>query len=176
MVIDDAFPAEADLHQDTIDTITSTLPNLKSRLSSGTVRKPEVAMVLSDDAPNWPYIYQALFMGQLMNSGDEKWQYYRAFEYQLPSDDDLKTIRAIIFPGSGHAVYNEDKVAWIPPLKDFIRRILNEYPHIRIIGGCFGEQVTAAAMGGKVEKMPYNEARPKCLGREHVQLTDDFYE
>jgi len=53
---------------------------------------------------------------------------------------------------------------------------MNEYPHIKLIGGCFGEQVTAAAMGGKVEKMPYNSEKPKCLGREHVQLTDDFFE
>lgn len=56
-IIDDAFPSEADLHQDTIDTITSTLPSLQSRLSSTEVRRPDVAMVLSDDAPNWPYIY-----------------------------------------------------------------------------------------------------------------------
>lgn len=62
--LDDTFPTMADLHQDTIDDITTNLPNLKSRLSSaGTARKPEVAMVLCDDAPNWPYIYQALFMG-----------------------------------------------------------------------------------------------------------------
>jgi hypothetical protein len=139
VIIDDAFPEGADLHQDTIDTITENLPTLKSRLSSETARRPDVAMVLSDDAPNWPYIYQALFMGQLINSGDEKWQFYRAFEYELPSDDDLKSIKAIIFPGSGHAVYNEHKVAWITDLKHFIRRILNEHPHIKIIGGCFGE-------------------------------------
>ena len=115
-------------------------------------------------------------MGQLMNTGDEKWQFCRAYEHELPSEEDLKSAKAIIFPGSGHAVYNEHKVSWIPPLKDFIRRVINECPHIRIIGGCFGEQTTAVAMGGKVEKMPYNAERPKCLGREHIQLTDEFFE
>jgi len=177
VTLDDTFPASVDLHQDTIDTINSTLPNLKSRLSSsGTVRKPDVAMILCDDAVNWPYIYQALFMGQLMHTGDEKWQFYRGYEHELPSEEDLATIKTIIIPGSGHAVYNEHKVSWISPLKAFIRRVMNECAHIRIIGGCFGEQITASAMGGKVEKMPYNAERPKCLGREQVQLSDEFYE
>jgi GMP synthase-like glutamine amidotransferase len=52
---------------------------------------------------------------------------------------------------------------------------MNEHTHIKLIGGCFGEQVTAQTMGGKVEKMPKNEETPKCLGREHIQLTDEFF-
>jgi len=31
-------------------------------------------------------------------------------------------------------------------------------------------------MGGRTEKMPYNSERPKCLGREWIQPTDEFYE
>lgn len=106
-------------------------------------------------------------MGQLMETGDDKWQFYFGYNHELPSEEDLKTLKAIIFPGSGHSVYDET-VTWVPALKEFIRRVINEYPQIRIIGGCFGEQVTAQAMGGRVEKMPYNAENPKCLGREHV--------
>jgi len=93
----------------------------------------------------------------------------------MPTIEDLQTIKVIIIPGSGHSSYNHT-VSWIPPLKDFIRRVMNEFPHIKLIGGCFGEQSTAAAMGGKVEKMPHNPERPKCLGREHIQLTDEFFQ
>jgi len=110
-----------------------------------------------------------------MTTGDDKWKFFFGFNNELPSEEDLKTIKTIIFPGSGHSVYDES-VSWIPGLKDFIRRIFNEYPQIKMIGGCFGEQVTAQAMGGRVEKMPRNEERPKCLGREHIQLTDEFFE
>lgn len=114
-------------------------------------------------------------MGQLIENGDEKWQYYFGFNGEFPSDEELQTIKGIILPGSGVSVYNKT-VPWIPTLLDFIRRVINEYPHIRIIGGCFGEQSTAEAMGGKVEKMPYNPERPKVLGRELCVPTDQFFE
>jgi GMP synthase-like glutamine amidotransferase len=53
---------------------------------------------------------------------------------------------------------------------------LNEYPNIKMVGGCFGEQATAMAMGGNVEKMPYNAERPKIIGREEIKPTDEFFE
>jgi len=81
-------------------------------------------------------------MGQLINTGEEKWKFYFGFKHEFPSEEDLETIKAIVFPGSGHSVYN-NTVSWIPELQDFIRRIMNEYPQIRFIGGCFGEQATA---------------------------------
>ena len=77
-------------------------------------------------------------MGQLLETGDEQWKYYFGFLGELPSDEELKTIKGIILPGSGASVY-DNKVSWIPPLLDFIRRVMNEYPHIKLIGGCFGE-------------------------------------
>jgi len=132
-------------------------------------------MIICEDETDWKYIYQALFMGQLMDNGDEKWQFFFGFNHELPSEEDLKSLKAIIIPGSSHSVYNAT-VSWIPHLKDFIRNVINEHPHIKLIGGCFGEQVTAAAMGGHVEKMPYNAENPKCLGREHVKMTDEFFE
>jgi len=113
-------------------------------------------------------------MGQLMETGQEKWKFYTGFEYELPTDEDLQTIKCVILPGSGRSVYDK-KVEWIPTVLEFIRKVMNQYPHIKIIGGCFGEQSTAYAMGGKVEKMPYNPEKPKVLGREHIKPTDDFF-
>jgi len=65
VLLDDAHPElPSELQKDTVDTITMTLPKLKSRHDQSTSpRRPEVAMVLCDDSPNWGYIYQALFMG-----------------------------------------------------------------------------------------------------------------
>jgi len=51
-------------------------------------------------------------------------------------------------------------------LKGFASKVLNEFPHLKIVGGCFGHQLIAEVYGGKVELMPPNEIRPKILGRE----------
>jgi hypothetical protein len=37
-------------------------------------------MILEDDAHDWQYIYEALFMGQLMLTGQEKWRFYTAYK------------------------------------------------------------------------------------------------
>jgi GMP synthase-like glutamine amidotransferase len=39
---------------------------------------------------------------------------------------------------------------WITPLEDFIRKAYAE--HVPVVGICFGHQIIAQAMGGKVEK------------------------
>ncbi|QDO96111.1 type 1 glutamine amidotransferase [Ferrovibrio terrae] len=56
---------------------------------------------------------------------------------------------AWLIPGSRHGVY--DDLPWIAPLKDFIREAarLKRAP---IVGVCFGHQIIAEALGGKVEK------------------------
>jgi GMP synthase-like glutamine amidotransferase len=84
-------------------------------------------------------------------------------------------LKLIILSGSGQSAY-DTSVSWIPGLKDFIRHVYKNYPHVKIIGGCFGEQITAYSLGGMVEKMPYNAKVEKCLGREWIKPTDEFFE
>jgi GMP synthase (glutamine-hydrolysing) len=53
-----------------------------------------------------------------------------------------------LITGSRHGAYEDHP--WIPPLEDFIREI---YADGRpLIGVCFGHQIIAQALGGKVEK------------------------
>lgn len=71
VVLQESLPDFEDLlHQDTIDTIVSTYPKLKSRLTQAVERKPDVAMVICEDHKDWRWIYQALFIGQLIEDGD----------------------------------------------------------------------------------------------------------
>lgn len=53
-----------------------------------------------------------------------------------------------LITGSKHGVYEDH--AWIPPLEELIREIaVSGKP---LIGVCFGHQIIAQALGGKVEK------------------------
>lgn len=55
---------------------------------------------------------------------------------------------AWLIPGSRHGVY--DDLPWITPLKDFIRAAARlQRP---MVGVCFGHQIIAEALGGRVEK------------------------
>lgn len=45
-----------------------------------------------------------------------------------------------------------------------------------MVGGCFGEQLLAHTLGGKTEKMHMNPKRPKVLGREFINPTNEFFD
>lgn len=53
-----------------------------------------------------------------------------------------------LITGSRFGVYEDH--AWIPPLEDFIRRAYRA--GVPIVGICFGHQIVAQALGGRVEK------------------------
>jgi GMP synthase-like glutamine amidotransferase len=53
-----------------------------------------------------------------------------------------------LITGSRFGAYEDH--AWIPPLEDFIRAAYAE--HVPVVGICFGHQIIAQAMGGRVEK------------------------
>lgn len=57
---------------------------------------------------------------------------------------------AWLITGSKHGTYEDHD--WIPPLENFIREIVASGQPL--IGICFGHQIIAQALGGKVEKFP----------------------
>ena len=42
-------------------------------------------------------------MGHLLDS-DENWLFYKAEKYERPSEDELKNLKGIIFPGSQYGI------------------------------------------------------------------------
>jgi GMP synthase-like glutamine amidotransferase len=80
----------------------------------------------------------------------------------LPAPD---ACDAWLIPGSRHGVY--DDLPWIEPLKDFIRAAAKlKRP---MAGVCFGHQIIAEALGGRVEKAAIGFR----IGMERYETTID---
>jgi hypothetical protein len=55
---------EDNIDKETLECIKSSLPILRYRLDpNAPPRPPEFGIILDDDAHDWQYIYEALFMG-----------------------------------------------------------------------------------------------------------------
>lgn len=74
--------------------------------------------------------------------------YFSAFKHELPAN--INTCDFYMTTGSRWGV-NDDQL-WIRELEDFIRAIYNA--GIGFVGVCFGHQLIAKALGGRVEKSP----------------------
>ena len=76
---------------------------------------------------------------------------FQTFDTQLNEyPADLDAFDAYLITGSKSSVY--DKEPWIEILMEFVRE-LNEQQK-KLIGICFGHQLVAQALGGRVEKSP----------------------
>ena len=119
---------------------------------------PKIAVMNVDGRAHLETINEALVVGQYMGgiggSDVEQWGVYNVYDFHLPSEKELSQMKAIIIPGSAHSVYDLEKTPWLPVLIRLIQKIYESYPHIKMIGICFGSQIIAQALGGQVEKMP----------------------
>ena len=78
--------------------------------------------------------------------------------------DDPSQCDAWLITGSKHGAY--DPEPWIPPLEAFLRRAYAE--GAPLIGVCFGHQILAQALGGRVEK----SSKGWGLGAQDYALVD----
>ncbi|MBX2838181.1 MAG: type 1 glutamine amidotransferase, partial [Gammaproteobacteria bacterium] len=80
--------------------------------------------------------------------GEDSFDYsgYYVLENEFP--DSVDTCDAWLLTGSRHGVYEDHD--WIPPLEKFVVEAYNK--NIPMVGICFGHQLLAQALGGKVEK------------------------
>lgn len=113
-----------------------------------------------------PSLYYSIF-----KKHREHWRYYKAYEGDLPTEEDLKKLKGIIIPGSSHSAY-DTSVHWFKDLFSLINKVHNDYKHINLLGVCFGAQVIAQALGGKVAKM---EGKEFIRGGETLNVQPAFY-
>ncbi len=89
--------------------------------------------------------YPDMFV-RLLDGHGFSFRNYHVEEMEFPSAVDEAD--GWLITGSRHGVYEDH--AFIPPLEDFIRRAHDA--GVPMVGICFGHQIIAQAMGGRVEK------------------------
>jgi GMP synthase-like glutamine amidotransferase len=97
--------------------------------------------VLVDQSGDYPDMFARLLAGQGFT-----FRTYRVVDGEFPAS--VTECDGWLITGSRHGVYEDH--AFIPPLETFIR---NAYAaHVPMVGICFGHQIIAQAMGGKVAR------------------------
>ncbi|MCR8549853.1 type 1 glutamine amidotransferase [Salipiger sp. P9] len=107
----------------------------------GILRTGLVPDVLVEEAGDYPELFQRLLGGQGFDF--QTWSVVENDFPQGPGDAD-----GWLITGSRHGAYEDHP--WIPPLEQLIRDIYASGKPL--VGVCFGHQIIAQALGGKVEK------------------------
>lgn len=96
---------------------------------------------LSDTMGDYPDMFARLLDGQGFT-----FRTFRVVEGEFPAD--VHDCDGWLITGSRHGVYEDHP--WIAPLEQFIRDAFAA--RVPVVGICFGHQIVAQAMGGKVER------------------------
>lgn len=108
--------------------------------------------------------YNQAFVDLLGESAFD-YQHWAVLDNEFP--DSIESADAWLITGSRHGAYEEH--VWIPPLEDFIRAIYQQ--GAPMVGICFGHQIIAQALGGKVEKFSGGWS----VGRVNYALDKDVF-
>jgi GMP synthase-like glutamine amidotransferase len=90
---------------------------------------------------DYPDLFQALLADQGLD-----FRNYNVVDMEFPAD--VHDCDGWLLTGSRHGAYEPHP--FIPPLEDFIRKAFAAA--VPMVGICFGHQIIAQALGGKVEK------------------------
>ena len=104
----------------------------------------------------------AQWFKQLLGDYGFTFDTYYVVDMDFPKD--VHDADGWLLSGSPHGAYEDHP--FIPPLEDFIRKAYAE--HIPMVGICFGHQLIAQALGGKVEKFDKGWA----VGRHDYKFDD----
>jgi GMP synthase-like glutamine amidotransferase len=96
---------------------------------------------LKDDMGDYPDFFERLLAGRGLT-----FRTYHVEVMQFP--ESVHDCDGWLITGSRHGAYEDHP--FIKPLEDFIRRAYAE--RVPMVGICFGHQIIAQALGGKVEK------------------------
>jgi GMP synthase-like glutamine amidotransferase len=96
---------------------------------------------LMGEMGDYPDMFQ-----RLLDGNGFTFKTWRVLDGEFPPD--AHAADGWLITGSKFGAYEDH--AWIPPLEDFVRAAYAA--HVPMVGICFGHQIIAQAMGGRVEK------------------------
>lgn len=120
------------------------------------------AVLDCEDAPRWAGHEQNWI--DLLRRPGEVWQSHRVWAGDLPATPDAYD--GYVLTGSHHSV-NDRAQAWLSPLFDFVGAAAAA--EARVFGACFGLQVIATALGGRVEENPSGRF---AIGGERIRFAE----
>lgn len=116
--------------------------------------------LLPDYIPSYASMFTRLF-DQVCEQN--VYRIYRTMDGQLTSPTDRDALH--IITGCNKSAY--DRIGWIEQLLGWIRQAHEE--RLRILGVCFGHQMVAQALGGRVERSPKGWG----VGIREAEVLDD---
>lgn len=122
---------------------------MMSNMTSQLAQKPRLGILVCGHSPDNVVQaygrYNTLFE-KLLGPEQFSYQAYWVVDNEFPSS--ANDADAWLISGSRHGAY--DDLPWIKPLETLIRQIYTR--HIPLVGICFGHQIIAQALGGRVIK------------------------
>lgn len=109
----------------------------------GILQTGQAPDILAPTSGDYPDMFQHLLAGQ-----DLTFRTYRVLDMEFPAS--ITECDGWLITGSRFGAYEDH--AFIPPLEDFIRKVYAAA--VPMVGICFGHQIIAQALGGKVQKYP----------------------
>jgi GMP synthase (glutamine-hydrolysing) len=126
------------------------------------------AVLDCEDAPRWNG-HASYWLEGLARAG-ETWDVFRPWAGELPSSP--ADYLGYVITGSHHSV-NDASQAWLEPLLEFVRACADAPVAGRVLGACFGLQITARALGGQVDGNPSGRF---VFGTERVSFHPAFFQ
>ena len=133
-----------------------------SRMSSP--RRLGLAVLDCEDAVKWDG--HAIALSRLLSVDGERWEHHRCWSGELPELSELHTYAGLVVTGSHHGA-NDDE-PWIDATRRFLAEAVDR-GGVRVLGICFGCQLLARALGGKVGPNPSGRF---VLRREEIRCAD----
>jgi hypothetical protein len=122
-----------------------------------------VACLEADDSDKWRGLTLQYFRDSFSLHPDDTITFFDcAGKAEFPSIEDVQEGRYdVIFIGGSHFSAYED-VSWIARLRDELLPAYYASKKAKLVGLCFGHQILALALGGRVGKNPSGRFVLKC--------------